>query len=85
MSYQIEWKKGAVKDLEKLDLENKERILDKIEWFAEKPNRKRNIKYIQKYDCLRYRIGDFRIFFLKDDESEVIEILAVEKRPKAYR
>lgn len=85
MSYRISWKKEAVKDLEKLELEEKERITDKIEWFAENPDRKRNIKYVKKYGCLRYRVGDFRIFFLKNDEKTEIEILAVERRPRAYR
>lgn len=84
MSYQIEWKTEAVKDLEKIELEEKERIIDKIEWFAENPNRKRNIKNIEKYGCLRYRVGDFRIFFLKNDEETKIGILTIERRPKAY-
>lgn len=57
MSYSIEWKKEAVKDLEKLELEDKERIIDKIEWFAENPERKRNIKYIKKYGCLSMLSG----------------------------
>ncbi len=85
MSYDIYWKKNVVKDLGKLELEDKERIIDKIEWFAENPDRKRNIKFIGKYECLRYRIGDFRIFFSKNDENQEINILAVDKRPQAYR
>lgn len=85
MSYELRWKKEAVKDLEKLDHEKRQRIVDKLEWFAERPNRKRNVKYIEKYGSFRYRIGDFRIFFQKLDEEEVIEILTIDKRPQAYR
>ncbi len=80
MSYEIFWKKEAVKDLEKLELEDKQRIIDKIEWFAEYPDRKRNIKYIEKYGCMRYRIGSFRVYFLKNDEKNRVEILAIDKR-----
>ncbi len=80
MSYEIFWKKEAVKDLEKLELEDKQRIIDKIEWFAEYPDRKRNIKNIEKYGCMRYRIGSFRVYFLKNDEKNSIEILAIDKR-----
>ncbi|KXB05921.1 hypothetical protein AKJ52_02810 [candidate division MSBL1 archaeon SCGC-AAA382C18] len=65
MNYELKWKKETVKDLEKLDQEKKQRIVDKLEWFAERPDRKRNVKYIEKYGTLRYRIGDFRIFFQK--------------------
>ncbi len=85
MSYDLEWKKEAVKDLEKLNMEERQRIVDKLEWFAEYPDRKKNVKWIEKYSSFRYRVGDFRIFFLKDDEEETIEILTVEKRSKAYR
>lgn len=85
MSYDLEWKKEAIKDLEKLDTEEKERIVDKFEWFAEHPGRKKNVKHIEKYDSLRYRVGDFRIFFLKHDEEKTIEILTVDKRSKAYK
>lgn len=85
MSHEILWKKEAIKDLQDLELEEKERIVDKIEWFAGHPNRDRNVKYIKKYGCFRYRVGDFRIFFSKDNEEELIEILAIERRPRAYR
>lgn len=85
MSYDLEWKKEAIRDLEKLDTEKRQRIVDKLEWFAEHPDRKRNVKYIEKYDSLRYRVGDFRVFFLKHEEEKLIEILTIDKRPRAYR
>ncbi len=85
MSYEIFWKKEAVKDLDKFELKDKQRIIDKIEQFAEYPDRKRNIKYIEKYGCMRYRIGYFRVYFLKDDEKKRIDILAIDKRHQAYR
>lgn len=85
MSYSIQWKGEAIKDLNKLQIEEKVRIVDKIEWFAQHPQRKKNVKYIKKYDCLRYRVGDFRVFFVKDDEKETLQILTVEKRSQAYR
>ncbi|MDY6789093.1 MAG: type II toxin-antitoxin system RelE/ParE family toxin [Candidatus Nanohaloarchaea archaeon] len=85
MSYEIEWKKEAIKDLQKLETEEKERIVDKIEWFSGYPKRRKNIKFIDKFSCHRYRIGDFRVFFRKNNDDSLIEILAVERRGKAYR
>ncbi|MFP4116170.1 MAG: type II toxin-antitoxin system RelE family toxin [Candidatus Aenigmatarchaeota archaeon] len=85
MSYDLEWKEEAIKDLKKLSTEERERIVDKLEWFTEHPDRKKNVKWIEKYSSLRYRVGDFRIFFLKHDEEEVIEILTIDRRPRAYR
>lgn len=85
MSFDLKWKKEAIKDLEKIEIEEKERIVEKVEWFSQYPDRKKNIKFIDKFGCHRYRIGGFRVFFRKDNEAELIEILAIEKRDKAYR
>ncbi|GEM_PF-921065 len=83
--YDLKWKKKALKKLDKLEKEQKQRIRKKLEWFSQHPNRSKNIKYIEKYDCLRYRIGNFRIYFEKDQNEEIIRILNIDKRPQAYR
>lgn len=85
MSYTIRFEKQAKKDLEDLNKGKKQRIITKLEWFAERPERSKNVKYIDKYNCLRYRIGDFRIFFEKNNNKETISILTIEKRSKAYK
>lgn len=85
MSYSLEWKKEARKDLEKLETKEKHRIIQKLDFFIEHPDRTKNIKPIEKFGCLRYRIGNFRIFLQKNEKKEKIEILAIEKRQTAYR
>lgn len=46
-----------------------------------------NIKKLRGYspDTWRYRIGDFRIFYMIDIEDRVVEILSVDLRRVAYR
>lgn len=46
-----------------------------------------NIKKLKGYtpDTWRYRIGDFRVFFLVDQTSRTVMMLSVEDRRDAYR
>ena len=46
-----------------------------------------NIKKLQGYnpDTWRYRIGKFRIFYIVDQEDQIIYMLTVEDRKDAYR
>lgn len=85
MSYTLKFEEQAKKDLDGLNHVKRKRIIEKLEWFSQHPDRSRNVKYIEKYNCLRYRIGNFRIFFEKEKKDEEIKILKIEKRPKAYR
>ncbi|MFW5902344.1 MAG: type II toxin-antitoxin system RelE family toxin [archaeon] len=85
MPHTLKFEKRAKKDLEELNHIKRKRIINKLEWFSQHPNRSKNVKYIDKYDCLRYRVGNFRIFFEKNKEDEEIIILKIDKRPKAYR
>jgi mRNA interferase RelE/StbE len=46
-----------------------------------------NIKKLQGYtpDTWRYRVGKFRIFYIVDQEEQIIYLLTVENRKDAYR
>lgn len=46
-----------------------------------------NIKKLQGYtpETWRYRMGKFRIFYIIDQEEQILYILTVEKRKDAYR
>lgn len=46
-----------------------------------------NIKKLRGYspDTWRYRIGDFRIFYIVYEEDRVVEMLTVDLRRDAYR
>jgi len=46
-----------------------------------------NIKKLQGYtpDTWRYRVGKFRIFYLVDQEEQIIYLLTVENRKDAYK
>ena len=46
-----------------------------------------NIKKLQGYtpDTWRYRIGKFRVFYIVDQEEQILYILTVDDRKGAYR
>lgn len=46
-----------------------------------------NIKKLQGYtpDTWRYRIGKFRVFYIVDQEEQILYILTVDDRKDAYR
>lgn len=46
-----------------------------------------NIKKLQGYspDTWRYRIGNFRLFYVVDNEEQVVFILTVNHRKDAYK
>lgn len=46
-----------------------------------------NIKKFQGYtpETWRYRIGEFRLFYIVDQEEQVLYILTIEDRKDAYR
>ena len=46
-----------------------------------------NIKKLQGHtpDTWRYRIGKFRVFYIVDQEAQILYILTVDDRKEAYR
>ena len=46
-----------------------------------------NIKKLQGYtpDTWRYRIGNFRVFYIIDQDEQIIYLLTVDDRKDAYR
>jgi len=55
--------------------------------LRQEPHYGPNIKRLQGYDPLtwRYRVGDYRIFYLIDEEEKIVFMLAVDDRKEAYR
>ena len=47
----------------------------------------KNIKKLQWYtpETWRYRIGKFRVFYIVDQEEQIIYVLSVDNRKDAYR
>ena len=85
MSWQVEFKETAKKDLEKLNPVVRVRIGKKIKFFLTQPNPlafavKLTDSRIGHY---RWRVGNYRILF--DVSNNIISILAIDHRREVYR
>ncbi|BAZ31817.1 hypothetical protein NIES4074_42900 [Cylindrospermum sp. NIES-4074] len=81
MQYQIEFKPKAIKDLQQLPVNIRERIISKID--AMQDNLQGDVKHLTNFTPeYRLRVSDFRVLF--ELEEETIMIYRVKHRSKAY-
>lgn len=85
MAYRLLYKKPAVKAIQKLPVQVRDRLKLKIEWFANQDNPLEYSKpLIKPSDAqYRFRVGSYRILF--DVEGQTIIILYVQHRREVYR
>jgi mRNA interferase RelE/StbE len=72
----------ARRDLKRLDPPVQRRILDALDKFVRAP-RKGDIRKLNSLQW-RLRVGDWRVRFSFDDENQVIVVLRVLPRGRAY-
>jgi mRNA interferase RelE/StbE len=85
VTYQIQFSKGATKQLKKLPADVKERIDTKIQDLAIEP-RPDGVKKLQGDDTsYRIRVGDYRIIYEIEDDVLLITVIKVGHRNQAYK
>lgn len=88
MPWDSRFDKSALKDLQKLQPKLQKRILQAIEVISQDPYRKHNkIKRLEGMnDCFRFRLGDFRIIYLLDQDTKIMYVKAILRRnEKTYK
>ncbi len=85
MMFDIKYSKQAVKFLKSLDKKLVLRILSKIEKLKEEPIQ-HDSKTVEGYSekLFRVRVGDYRILYEVDYKNNLIGIVKIEKRARAY-
>lgn len=81
------FKPTAIKQLQKLERPARERILEKIDFYASQNNLLTFAKNISdsQLGSYRFRIGNYRVIFDLDIKNRRIVILAVGHRREIYR
>jgi mRNA interferase RelE/StbE len=81
VQYQIKFKPKAIKDLQKIPVNDRERIINKIEAMQDdlQGDVKRLTNFTPEY---RLRVGDYRVLF--ELEEQTIIVYRVKHRSKAY-
>jgi len=83
-SYQIKWKKSAVKSVSKFPKEIRERIVEKVDELRDSPFVGEPLSGDLK-GLRRITIGDYRIIYLVDIDKVIIIVVKVEHRSEIYR
>lgn len=82
MKFSIEWKEGAIRQLEKMPRPICSRIVKKIESLQNNPFSK--IKKLKGSECFRLRVGDYRIILDIDTKNKKLIVLRVGHRKNIY-
>lgn len=82
--YSITFARSARRELEALDAAIVNRILSKIEALARQPNPRGCRKLHGEENLWRIRIGDYRVVYAIYHKEQIVDIIAVRHRSKAY-
>ncbi|MCC5662468.1 type II toxin-antitoxin system RelE/ParE family toxin [Nostoc sp. CHAB 5784] len=85
MTYQIEFTKGANKQLKKLPSHIKERIDSKIEQLAIEPRPVGVKKLADEESLYRIKVGDYRVIYQIFDTILLVSVIKVKHRRDVYR
>jgi len=85
LSYKIEVKKSAAKDLKKIPKADRKRIVDKIDSLAENPPLKETTKMKGNNPFHKIRVGDYRIVYEIQEDVLLILIIKIGHRKDIYR
>lgn len=81
--FALEWKEGAINQLQGLDSFLSKRIFKKVETLKIDPFTK-NIKRLKGEKAFRLRVGDYRVIFDVDLKKKLITILRLGHRKNIY-
>ena len=83
---QIEWGTRAIRDMRRLTTRDRERIIAKVEQYAENPaSLARQVTALTGSDYRRLRVGQHRVIFATEHgESPTLVVLRVRHRREAY-
>ena len=86
--YKLEYTKTAVQDLKRLDKKMAQRIVKKLDFFANQKDPLAFAKRLKdrKYGEYRFRIGDYRaIFDIAEGKIKILLMLIIRHRREVYR
>ncbi len=83
-SYDLSIKPSAVKELKKLPLRDRRRIVDRIFELSSRP-RPVGCEKLSGRERYRVRQGDYRVLYSVDDEAREVTVFKIGHRGEVYR
>jgi len=84
-SYRIEFKRSAERDIRRIHPALISRILERVEVLGDDPSPRQSLKLSGTEATYRLRIGDYRVIYSVDTETETIVVYYIRHRREAYR
>jgi mRNA interferase RelE/StbE len=84
-SYEIEWKRSALKELQKLPKQVIPKIVSAVHDLSETPHPQGVRKLVGTQHTYRIRVGDYRVIYDIFEIRLIIEIIRVRHRKDAYK
>lgn len=85
MSYRIDIRPSAQRDLARLAAQVRRRIAARIDALADEPRPPGCTKLVGQQDLWRIRVGTFRVIYMIDDERLTVMIVHFAHRRDVYR
>ena len=85
MTYAIEWRPSARKDVRRLDPQVRRRVIEAIEALADDPRPAGSVTLTGSPGWRRIRIGGYRVIYDVNDRALVVLVLRVGSRGEVYR
>ncbi|TFI53747.1 type II toxin-antitoxin system RelE/ParE family toxin [Mastigocladus laminosus UU774] len=85
MSYTIIISKSVQKQIDDLPNDVVERVLEKIQNLASEPRPDGVVKLKGSDHEYRIRVGDYRVRYEVDDQSQLVQVLQCKHRKDVYR
>lgn len=85
MSYEIEWRPSARKEVRKLDPPVRRRVIAAVESLASEPRPPGSVTLTDSPGWRRIRVGDYRVIYDVNDSALVVLVLRVGGRGDVYR
>ncbi len=83
--YEVQFTDIALKNLKRYPKKDQNFILTNIEKLAEDPFSKTNVKKLINFDIsYRLRVGNYRVFFEREDVLKIIDVVDILPRKKSY-
>jgi mRNA interferase RelE/StbE len=83
--YRIEWKRSALKELQKLPGPLISKIVSAVDNLSSNPFPQGVRKLVATEDTYRIRIGDYRVLYNIIEKKVIIEIIRVGHRKDVYK
>jgi mRNA interferase RelE/StbE len=84
-TYQIEWKRSALRELKRLDRQVVPRIVVAVDALSAQPLPAGVSKLQGSQRTYRIRVGNYRVIYELYESKLVIEVIRVRHRKDAYR